>query len=286
MTLKIKAPAKINLYLDVLDKRPDGYHNVKSIMQAVSLYDTVTVSESDTIAVTCTSREVPTDNRNLAYKAAEAFFAAAGIVGGAKIHIEKSIPVAGGLAGGSTDAAAVLSALNSIYKEPLTKEQMLCLGARLGADVPFCLEKGCAVCRGIGDILSPVASVLILNIVIANGGESVSTPAAYKLLDEKYGNELCRDFGNLDGVLEAIKQNDLMMLKKYAYNIFEEAVLPTHTCASGIKEEMYRCGAILSMMSGSGPSVFGFFDSAETANVAAEKIRQLGFNAQVCETLH
>lgn len=284
MTVKIKAPAKINLYLDVLDKRPDGYHNIKSIMQTVSLFDEITVCESDKITLNCSDKNLPCDRDNLAYKAAEAFFKATGIDGGCTIHIEKNIPVAGGLAGGSTDAAAVLISLNEIHRNPLSQRELLSLGSKLGADIPFCIIKGCAECGGIGDIIKSVPSPLVLDAVIANGGEGVSTPAAYRLLDEKYKDTLGRDFGNMDGVLKAIENRDLDLLKSSAFNIFEKAVLPTHSCALEIKNEMYNCGAFLSMMSGSGPSVFGLFTSEASAKAAAEKIRAMGYTAKECKT--
>lgn len=285
MTLTLEAPAKINLYLDVLGKRSDGYHDIKSIMQAVSLCDTVTVTTADTISVVCDDADVPTDEKNIAYKAAKLFFEKAGLNGGCRIEITKKIPVASGLAGGSTDAAAVLCALNSIFENKFANDELLSLGASLGADVPFCIKKGCALCEGTGEIMSDVGSKAQFDIVIARGGEGVSTPAAYRLLDEKFGKSLADEFGSIENVTNALKSGNTDELIKNAYNVFEEAVLPTHSCASLIKESMYGFGALFAMMSGSGPAVFGIFSSPADALSAEVKLREAGYKAFVCKTL-
>ena len=285
MTITVKSPAKINLYLDVLGKREDGYHDIKSVMQSVSLFDTVTVNEDDEISVICRTPGVPTDENNIAFKAARMFFDKAGICGGCQIEIDKSIPVAGGLAGGSTDGAAVLLALNSMYNDRFSLSELLNMGAGLGADVPFCIKKGCALCEGAGEIMTDISAKLTFDAVIARGGESVSTPAAYRLLDEEFGKGLDRDFGNIENVTKALETENTQLLIKSAYNIFEEVILPRHSTASRLKNLMYENGALFSMMSGSGPSVFGIFGSPEAAKAAAANIRLAGFEAHPCRSI-
>lgn len=285
MTKTVNTPAKINLYLDVLGKRNDGYHNIKSIMQSVTLFDTVTVTEDDKISIICDKDGVPTDESNIAFKAAKLFFERTGIDSGCRIEIAKRIPVAGGLAGGSTDGAAVLTALNSLYCEPLSLSELLAICARLGADVPFCIKKGCVLCEGIGEIMNDIPGNLSFDIVIAKGGESVSTPAAYRLLDDAFGDSIVNDFGNIKDVIEALQTGNIELLKGSAYNIFEEVVLPRHPEASHIKELMTKNGAVFSMMSGSGPSVFGVFDNSEKTEFAAKAIIDAGYEAHPCRTL-
>ena len=168
MKITVDAPAKINLYLDVVKRRENGYHDIESIMHTVSLADTVTVEDiEEGIVITSNFPHVPTDEKNIAFKAAKAFFAATGINSGARIHIEKRIPVASGLAGGSTNAAATLKALNSLFKKPLSQSALMELGATLGADVPFCILGGCAKCEGLGEIMTPIPSLKNRTVLIS-----------------------------------------------------------------------------------------------------------------------
>lgn len=280
------ARAKINLYLDVFPPREDGYHNIKSIMHTVSLADTVTIdTDSSEIVLTCTNSSLPTDSKNLAYRAAELFFRETGISGGARIHIEKNIPIAGGLAGGSANAAAVLRALNAALGARIDINSLAAISAELGADVPFCTVGGCALCTGIGETMTPIPTLPETVCVIANGGEGVSTPAAYKRLDEMYGDELAKDMGNIENAVTALQNGDKNTMTANAFNIFESAVLPTHSVAARLKEIMKDYGATLSMMSGSGPSVFGLFSDEASAALAAEKIKDLGAVSHVCCTM-
>lgn len=281
------AYAKINLYLDVFPPREDGYHDIKSIMHTVSLADTVTVdTDCSEIVLTCTNASLPTDSKNLAYRAAELFFRASGIPCGARIHIEKKIPVAGGLAGGSADAAAVLRALNAAFGCHMEADTLAAIGAELGADVPFCTVGGCALCTGIGEIITPLPSLRKTICVIANGGEGVSTPDAYKRLDKMYGEGLTDNGGNIDAVISSLQSGDLSSLCHEAFNIFESAVLPCHSTAGKLKDIMSKSGAVLSMMSGSGPSVFGLFESRTDADKAADEIRSIkGTVAHICKTI-
>lgn len=280
------AHAKINLYLDVFPPREDGYHDIKSIMHTVSLADNVTVdTDCSDIVLTCTNASLPTDSKNLAYRAAELFFRVNSIPYGARIHIEKNIPIAGGLAGGSADAAAVLRALNAAFECHMEAGTLATVGAELGADVPFCTVGGCALCTGIGEIMTPIPSLPETVCVIANGGESVSTPDAYKRLDEMYGERLADNGGNIDAVISTLQYGDFNTLYHEAFNIFESAVLPCHSTAGRLKDIMSESGAVLSMMSGSGPSVFGLFESENDAIDAANKIKATGAVAHVCKTM-
>lgn len=286
MKITLKAPAKINLYLDVGARRPDGYHDIKSIMHTVDLCDTVTVdTDCDGICLTCSDASLPTGRENLAYKAAEVFFAKSGINAAARIHIEKRIPVCGGLAGGSTDAAAVLKGLNEAFEYPLNSDTLMRLGAALGADVPFCINGGCALCEGIGDRLTNLSPLSGVYCVIANGGEGVCTAKAYADIDSRFGDSLYKDFGNFAAVLSAVKSGDIQGVCNCAYNIFEEVVLPRHSVAQRLKTELSSHGAMLSIMSGSGPSVFALFDSEKKAAEAAEAVRTLGADAHLCKLI-
>ena len=284
------AMAKINLCLDVTGKRENGYHEIDGIMQSVTLCDHVTVGfeagEKNEIRLTAEGNpDMPTDSRNLAYRAAERLLEAASVTGTVEIHIEKRIPMAGGLAGGSTDGAAVLRALNRLLPEPLSMETLCEIGARLGADVPFCVVGGAQRTRGIGDLLTPVPSMPICHIVIARRGEGVSTPWAYGKLDEIYADfsdrSLCPESG-LDQLLRALEEGDLAGTCASIYNIFEDVVAKEKPDVTAIREEMLRHGALVSRMSGSGPSVFGIFDCEDAATAAKDALKSLGADAFIC----
>lgn len=286
MKLTVNAPAKINLYLDVVTRRENGYHDIESIMHTVSLCDIITVELCDSgITLSSNFPHVPTDERNIAYKAAKAFFEATKLTGGAAIHIEKHIPVASGLAGGSTDAAATLKALNQLCNYPLSEEELLSLGATLGADVPFCILGGCAVCTGLGEVMTPIPALEGMTVIITRGGEGVSTPKAYGMIDELYGEDVNRRHSDFDATVNAVRQNNVGQLFANAYNIFEEVILPVHSTAKAQKDILLENGADFAMMSGSGPAVFGFFKDRATANTAASAIRKFGARAFICETV-
>lgn len=286
MIVTLNAPAKINLYLDVMQRRSDGYHDIKSIMHTVDLCDTVTVdTDSSSIKIDCSDPELPTDRRNLAYRAAELFFEKTGIGCAASISIEKRIPVCGGLAGGSTDAAAVLKGLNAAFGSPLDTDTLISLGAVIGADVPFCIIGGCALCEGIGDRLAPLPPMSGLYCVIANGGDGVSTAEAYAHIDSRFKDTLSEDFGNFVPVLSAVNGGELKEVYTHAYNIFEEVVLPRHSTAQRLKTVLLSHDACLSMMSGSGPSVFGLFETKKTAELAAKAVLSIGADAHLCKLI-
>ena len=277
MILTENAYAKINLYLDITGIRDNGYHNIRSIMQTVSLCDTVTVESAEAtegvaeIVLTCSESAVPTGEKNIAYKAALAFFREAEITSyKCKIHIEKRIPMEAGLAGGSTDAAAVLRLLNSLYDRPFDTDKLCEIGAKLGADVPFCIIGGTYLCEGIGEVLTKLSDMPDCCIVVARGGEGVSTPVAYGLVDDKWNRDFTKSGGDFDALSSALSDGNIAAATSYMYNIFEDVILPSHSVASELKDIMLDSGAIGTMMSGSGPSVFGIFDSGEAAKKACD----------------
>jgi len=280
-TLTTEAYAKINLFLDVLDTRADGYHNIKSIMQQVSLCDKVTVTKIDAesgITVTCTDPDVPTDERNIVHKCATRFFEHFGITDrGIHIHIEKNIPSCGGLAGGSTDGAAVLKLLNELYDIHADRETLCEIGVKVGADVPFCVVGGTCICEGIGEILTPVKlPSLRYKVLISFPGEGISTPVAYKALDA-----LPRpaDHATIEDVLGSIAKGEP---PREMYNAFELAVLPNDDKARLVKKIMLDSGAVSSMMSGSGSTIFGLFEDDIALDTAITSLSSAGFDSHVC----
>ena len=285
MIIETKAYAKINLYLDVLGKRADGYHNIRSVMQTVGLYDVVSVEflpgDAREIAVVCDDAAVPCGEKNIAYKAAARYLDRVGIGGTVGISITKRIPMEAGLAGGSTDAAAVLRMLNKLCGDALTVGELCEVGASVGADVPFCIVGGTALTEGIGEVLRPVDPMPEAFIVIARGGEGVSTPAAYRAIDEMYGDRLGEEHGDIGEVCDALRRSDLRELCTSMVNVFEGVVLPVHDVARRAKETMLACGALGAMMSGSGPSVFGIFENKADAENAADMLREFVARVEV-----
>ena len=283
-----KAFAKINLHLDVTGIREDGFHSVSTVMQSVSLYDEVYVSLSDTegFTLSCDVSGVPLDEKNLAARAFIAYKAATGMPRGAHISIKKRIPMAAGLAGGSADAAATLLALNDLCGKALSISELCEIGARLGSDVPFCIVGGTAFADGKGEVLHPFPSMPECTIVIACGGEGVSTPWAYRTLDEIYnGFSSTEDHAPVDttDLRRAAENKDIAALARNLYNIFEEPILSTRPVAAKLKSVMLECGALGAMMSGSGPSVFGIFTDESAVKLACEKINQLGITPHICK---
>ncbi len=303
MEITRNAHAKINLFLDITGRRPDGYHTITGVMQAVSLHDRVTVSveepvgkhlcalgprpgAAEQITLTCSNPDLPTDGKNLAWRAAEAFFAATGT--GCRrlsIHIDKRIPAAAGMAGGSTDAAAVLCALNELYDHPLSTDALCGVGLTLGADVPFCIRGGTHLSEGVGEELTPLASLPDCTILVACAGEGVSTPGAYRALDGMYGNfapdAYAPRYAELDALRAALAAADLDGVTAHMFNLFETAILPIHTTARHIKQTMQAAGGA-AMMSGSGPSVFGIFHDEPAAAAAVASLSADGIPAWVC----
>ena len=271
MTVHEKAYAKINLHLNVTAKRQDGFHDIETVMQTVSLCDELAVSLAPSAKaeahLSICGADLPTDSDNIALRAAEFYLARSGKVGRVDISLVKRIPVAAGLAGGSADAAATLRALNRLFNSYFSESELLSMAAELGSDVPFCLLGGRAVCRGRGELIESIASPIDHHFVIAIAdGEQVSTPAAFRTLDEMYS-----DF---DGSVKS----DAPALTELC-NIFEGAVFKTCFKAETLKNRMIELGAADALMSGSGPSVFGLFENETAARAAADAISKEGARA-------
>lgn len=282
--------AKINLHLDVVGKLADGYHAVNTVMQSVSLYDEITITdisiaEDCEFFVSCNIAGVPLDGSNLVVKAAKAFCAAVQTPIRAKIDIQKNIPMAAGMAGGSADAAAVLRGLNRALGEPLSIDELCDIGKTLGADVPFCIVGGTRYADRRGDELYPFPKMPKCALLVACEGEGVSTPWAYRLLDTKYDDFADGSYSprSVEPLKDALLSGDIKRISGELYNIFEEPVLSERPVAARIKSMMEESGALVAMMSGSGPSVFGVFMCPNCARRAAEVLEKEGYGYYICE---
>jgi 4-diphosphocytidyl-2-C-methyl-D-erythritol kinase len=252
--LLVKAPAKINLALDVLHKRTDGYHEVEMIMTTIDLADRVelTLLNQDKIHILSHNRYVPDDQRNLAYQAAQLLKDRFNVKKGVLISIEKTIPVAAGLAGGSSDAAAALRGLNKLWDLGLTIDQLAELGSEIGSEVSFCVYGGTALAKGRGEIITELPAPPTCWVILAKPFIGVSTAEVYRRLDINNMNH-----PNIPGMIEAIKQHDYQKVCKNVENVLEDVTLNLHPEVALIKEQMKRFGADAVLMSGSGPTVFG-----------------------------
>lgn len=286
------AYAKINLFLDVVGRRADGYHLIDGIMQNVSLADRVTVTYEPsleiTVALTVTGNDqVPTDMTNLACRAAVRYLEAAGIGGKVSIVLEKKIPMAGGLAGGSADAAAVLRALDSISGVSLGMDELCRIGAKIGADVPFCVRGGAMRTEGIGEILTPCCGIADCFLVVACAGNGVSTPWAYGRLDGLYNNfsedRNCAE--KVEKLIDALQIYDVSAACQHFENVFESVVSAVNPYVDRIKTILTEAGAVRAMMSGSGPSVFGVFAREADARIACERLAAENLQGHFCEPI-
>lgn len=270
--MKLKALAKINLGLDVTGCREDGYHEVKMIMQTIYLYDRIFLkpTKRPEIEIKTNLPYLPANENNLAYKAAKILLDEFDIKSGIKIEIQKYIPVAAGMAGGSTDAAAVLFGMNKLFKLGLSREALMERGVKLGADVPYCIMRGTALAEGIGEMLTPLPSMPSCTILIAKPPISVSTKQVYErlVLDEQTKHP------DIDVLVEDLKQKDLSALAGHMGNLLESVTIPQYPVIAKIKQTMLEAGAIGAMMSGSGPTVFGIFQNEEMARAAMKNIRK------------
>ncbi len=272
MEVKVKAYAKINLLLDIVGKRNDGYHDLFMIMQSINLYDTVTVTQNNSrkITLSCNINDIPIDDKNIAYKAAERFFAETKIKNkGINIDIFKRIPHAAGLAGGSADGAAVLTALNELTGAALSDDELCKIGVKIGADVPFCIKGGTLLAQGIGDVLNNVKPLRRCYIVIAKPDCSVNTAYAYIQFDK------CGKTHTPDklGMLCALQTRDLKEICLKMENVFEQFIAVDNKVE--IKDVMRKNGALGVCMSGSGPTVFGVFEDRQNAENAADMLKSL-----------
>jgi 4-diphosphocytidyl-2-C-methyl-D-erythritol kinase len=273
--ITLLAPAKINVCLGVTGKRADGYHDIDSVMQTVSLCDKVTVTlaeneEGKEITVSCPGHGELDGEKNIAYRAAKAFFEHTKAESfEVSIEIEKVIPMEAGLGGGSSDAAATLIALNALTEAKLDEAELCAIGAKIGADVPFLVRKGTAIVQGIGEIITPCRDLPEAHVLIAYPkNEKVSTGKAYAAIDALGEFSSHADF---EKMLYAIEKGDLAAISSAGYNIFE-SVLPESSAVFRLKAEMMARGALMSLMSGSGSAVFGFFTDAERASAAAKAL--------------
>ncbi|MBW4633356.1 MAG: 4-(cytidine 5'-diphospho)-2-C-methyl-D-erythritol kinase [Iphinoe sp. HA4291-MV1] len=285
------APAKINLHLEIIGDRPDGYHELVMILQSIDLSDEIYVQASDTqaIRVRCEHPEVPLDNSNIAHKAAELmaaeFPAAFAKYGGVNITINKRIPVAAGLAGGSTNAAAVLVGIDLLWNLGLTQSELEELGAQLGSDVPFCVAGGTAIATGRGEQLSPLPSLANIYIVLGKYRSlTVSTAWAYKTYRQQFSNSYLKDTDSLTAraaaihsgaIVKAILNKDVTKIAQKLHNDLERVVLPAYPQVLGLRETFASAGVLGTMMSGSGPSVFAICASQQQAEQLKLRIREI-----------
>lgn len=282
-SIKVKAFAKINLSLDVLGTLENGYHEVKMVMQTVSLYDSVELTKTESgITLGCSLRFLPTNSDNLAYKAAEAFFKETGIEGGCDIFLKKHIPVGAGLAGGSSNAAAVLKGLNRLYDAKLSTKKLCEIGKTLGADVPYCIIGGTRLAEGIGEKLSPLPEFPRCYIVLVKPSFSISTKWVYDNIDS------CPSIVHppTDALLEALEQGDLFGICDNMGNVLEDVSITHYPILSEVKKDLLDLGAIGSQMSGSGPTVFGIFTDEEKAEKAKEILWKKYKTAYTCRPVN
>lgn len=282
--IQLKALAKINLGLDVLRRRADGYHEVKMIMQTIGLHDDLEIRKTKTpgIQVKTNLYYLPTNENNLVYKAAKLLMDEFQIQDGVSIQLKKRIPVAAGMAGGSSDGAAVLWGINQMYGLGLSMQALMERGVRLGADVPYCIQRGTALAEGIGEKLSVLPPMPKCTILIAKPGISVSTKFVYENL---HANDLKPEqHPDVDSMIEAMRQKDLGLLCSRMGNVLETVTIPAYPVINEIKRTMMDNGAIGSMMSGSGPTVFGIFDSPVAAKQAMKAVRAAKLAKQICLT--
>lgn len=282
--IQLKALAKINLGLDVLRRREDGYHEVKMIMQTIGLHDDLEIRKTKTpgIQVKTNLYYLPTNENNLVYKAAKLLMDEFQIQDGVSIQLKKRIPVAAGMAGGSSDGAAVLWGINQMYGLGLSMQALMERGVRLGADVPYCIQRGTALAEGIGEKLSVLPPMPKCTILIAKPGISVSTKFVYENL---HANDLKPEqHPDVDSMIEAMRQKDLGLLCSRMGNVLETVTIPAYPVINEIKRTMMDNGAIGSMMSGSGPTVFGIFDSPVAAKQAMKAVRAAKLAKQICLT--
>lgn len=279
----VRAYAKINLSLDVLGRLPNGYHEVKMVMQTVSLYDSVFLTKKEFgIELGSTLSFLPCNADNLAYAAAEAFFRECGIEGGVNIFLEKHIPVGAGLAGGSSDASAVLRGLNRLYGTRLSSRRLCEIGKTLGADVPYCILGGTRLAEGIGEILSPVPKIPRCFVLLIKPQFSISTAWAYSNIDS------CENIVHPDteGLISALRRGNIEGVCRCLGNVLEDVSITRYPILSEIKSDLVSLGALGALMSGSGPTVFGIFTDEAAALAAKENLRAKYKTAYLCRTVN
>lgn len=277
--MRMKALAKINLGLDVLRRREDGYHEVRMIMQTLRMYDKITIQKTEEPGIRLKSNlfYVPEDEGNLAYRAAKLLMDEFQVEEGVFINLQKFIPVAAGMAGGSSDAAAVLYGINRMFRLNLSKKQLMERGVQIGADVPYCILRGTVLAEGIGEELTPLPPMPPCRVLVAKPPISVSTKFVYEnlKLDEVDKHP------QISRLIEGIREGNLYKIAFYMGNVLESVTIPHYPVIAEIREEMLKMGALNAMMSGSGPTVFGLFDDNELAMRAYMKMREGSLAKQV-----
>ena len=281
--MQLRAFAKINLGLDVLRRREDGYHEVKMIMQTVRMYDQIELQKTSEVGIQVKTNlyYLPTNENNLVYKAAKLLIDEFSIDQGVSIDLKKYIPVAAGMAGGSTDAAAVLFGMNRMFQLGLDQQELMDRGVKIGADVPYCIMRGTALAEGIGEKLTPLPPMPDCYILIAKPAISVSTKFVYENL---HANDLKpEEHPDVDGMLDALRIGDLRGItdRMDNGNVLERVTVQAHPVIAQIKDFMRSQGAMNAMMSGSGPTVFGIFDNAAAAKRAYQKLRKRNLAKQI-----
>ena len=280
--LELKALGKINLGLDVLGRRENGYHDVRMVMQTVYLYDRIIIKKKKTPGIELETNlyYLPVNENNLAYQAAKMLMDEFHVKEGLSMNLEKFIPVAAGMAGGSSNAAAVLFGINRMFSLGLTQKELMERGVKLGADVPYCIMRGTVLAEGIGEILTPLSPMPKCYVLIAKPTVSVSTKMVYEKLDS---HEI-ENHPDIDGILEGLEKQDLKKIAHSMGNVLERVTVDAYPVIDKIKETMIKEGALNAMMSGSGPTVFGLFEEKSAAKKAAAKIREEKLTRQVYVT--
>lgn len=270
--MRLRAFAKINLGLDILRKRDDGYHEVRMIMQTIQMYDVLEIqrSKSPGISLVTNLPYVPSDERNLVYKAAKLLMDEFHVEEGLSMRLDKSIPVAAGMAGGSSDAAAAFVGVNRLFGLGLSEQELMNRAVKVGADVPYCIMRGTALAEGIGEKLTWIPQVPRCFVLVGKPGVNVSTKMAYETLNLK--SITCHP--DIDGMIENIKNGDLYGMVSKMGNVFEPGIIGRYPVIQEIKNLMEANGALKAMMSGSGPTVFGIFDDADKMAAAAAVLRE------------
>jgi 4-diphosphocytidyl-2-C-methyl-D-erythritol kinase len=280
--MRLRALAKINLGLDILRKREDGYHEVRMIMQTIQMYDVLEMKRvrKPGISLSVNYSYIPNDERNLVYKAAKLLMDEFQVKGGVDIHLEKFIPVAAGMAGGSSDAAAAFVGVNRMFHLGLTEEQLMERAVKVGADVPYCIMRGTALAEGIGEKLKRLPKVPECYVLVGKPGINVSTKTAYENLNlAGIGKH-----PDIDGLIRDIEDGDLYAMASKMENVFEPGIIRQYPVIGNIKELMEEKGALKAVMSGSGPTVFGIFDNRDKMAAAARSLRKSGLAKTVFAT--
>ena len=280
--MELKALGKINLGLDVLGRRENGYHDVRMVMQTVYLYDQIRIEKTKKPGIELSTNlfYLPVNENNLAYQAADLLMKEFDVKEGVKITLDKHIPVAAGMAGGSSNAAAVLFGINRMFSLGLSQKELMERGVTLGADVPYCVMRGTVLAEGIGEILTPLPTCPKCHVLIAKPPISVST----KLVYEKLDSHEIEDHPDIDGIIDGLQAHDIVKVASSMGNVLEKVTIEEYPVIEQIKEVMKEHGALNAMMSGSGPTVFGLYDSKEKARKAAAKIREQQLAKQVYVT--